>query len=350
MKKNFAVIGYGGQGKWHCRQLEGSDAGRLKGVWDINPEKREEALAAGIYVYSSLDELLGDEQVDVGVVAVPNDDHENLVIALLNAGKHVICEKPVTMTVASFDRMAEAAKANNRLFSVMQNRRWDVDFLTMKRFLHSGRIGKLLNVESRIHGSRGIPGDWRCYKEKGGGMMLDWGVHLIDQILQLTGPDDPVIRIYCDVHNILGYEVDDNFTLRLTFESGARATVEVGTYNFTRLPRLYMQCENGGAIFVTGAEELAVTELKLWNEKEVTPEQIGSGVSKTMAKRDNMTVESYTVPREPSDVHDYYRNFCKAVDGEEEILIKLPEVRRVLAVMQTALECAETNTVREVRI
>lgn len=350
MKKNFAVIGYGGEGKWHCSQLEGSDVGRLKGVWDTDPEKREEALAAGIYVYSNLEELLADEQVDAGIVATPNDDHKELTIKLLEAGKHVICEKPVEMTVAAFDEMVAAAKANDRLFTVYQNRRWDVDFLTLKRILHSGQIGKLLNVESRIHGSRGIPGDWRCYKEKGGGMMLDWGVHLIDQILQLTGPDDPVIRIYCDVHNILGYEVDDNFTLRLTFESGARATVEVGTYNFATLPRFYMQCEEGGTIFVTGREEPPVTKLRKWNEKDVTPEQIGSGVSKTMAKRDHVTVDTYTVPREPSDVHDYYRNFCKAVDGEEEILIKLPEVRRVLAVMQTALECAETNTVREVRI
>lgn len=349
MKKNFAVIGYGGQGKWHCSQLSGSDVATLKGVWDIDETKREQATEKGIYVYSSLDELLNDE-LDGVVVVTPNDVHKELVIKALNAGKNVICEKPVEMSVAAFDEMANAAKENNRLFTVYQNRRWDVDFLGIKSIVESGEIGELINIESRIHGSRGIPSDWRCHKQFGGGMMLDWGVHLIDQILQITGKDNPVVRIYCDVNNILTNEVDDNFTLRLTFKSGARATVEVGTYNFVPMPRFYLQCKNGSAIIPDWRENATVVKLKAWNEKDVLPEIYGNGVTKTMAARDDITTDTYKAPRPESDVHNYYRNVCAALDGKEEIIVKLCEVRRVLSVMETALECAKTGEIREVNI
>ena len=78
---------------------------------------------------------------------------------------------------------------------VHQNRRWDVDFLAMKQIHDSGELGKVLNIESRIHGSRGIPSDWRGIREHGGGMLFDWGIHLIDQLLQIfTGK---IERIYC---------------------------------------------------------------------------------------------------------------------------------------------------------
>lgn len=89
------------------------------------------------------------------------------------------------LSSAEFAEMVDAAHKSGKLFTVHQNRRWDVDFLAMKQLYQSGEIGEVFNIESRIHGSRGIPSDWRGEKEYGGGMLLDWGVHLIDQILQI---------------------------------------------------------------------------------------------------------------------------------------------------------------------
>ena len=170
-------------------------------------------------------------------------------------------------------------------------------------------------------------------------MILDWGVHLIDQMLRLI--PEKITGVYCEVTNITTGEVDDGFNLHLTFESGKRATVEVGTYNFLPLPRFYMQAKNGTAIIDDWQKKCRIAKLKAWCEKEVLPVQTAAGITKTMAPRDEITLDFYEIERPTSDVHDYYRNLVKAIDGKEEIFVKLTEVRRVLLVMEAAFVSAE---------
>ncbi len=346
--KHIAVIGYGGQGAWHCSQLLSSDVATLAGTYDIKQARCEAASAAGIKVYQNNEAIFADPTVDAVVIATPNDSHENLVIAALQAGKHVICEKPVDMSVASFDEMIAAAKAADKVFTVHQNRRWDVDFLAMKQIAHSGQIGEVLNIESRIHGSRGIPSDWRCEKEHGGGMMLDWGVHLIDQILQIC--TQKITRIYCTFSHITNDQVDDGFKLELTFADGAVAHIEVGTYNFLPLPRFYMQGKQGTAIVSDWRHKAHVARLTAWQEKDVTPVQNAAGITKTMAPRDALTLDEYDIERPVADVHDFYRNFCAVLDGKAEPLITLPQVRRVMQVMEASFQSDSAKQAIKVEI
>lgn len=98
-----------------------------------------------------------------------------------------------------------------------------------------------------MHGSRGIPGDWRKEKVHGGGMVLDWGVHLLDQILYLYG-DRKIETVYASLTHITNQEVDDGFTTILTFEGGTEVLVEVGTNNYISLPRWYVLGEDGTAV------------------------------------------------------------------------------------------------------
>ncbi|MFR7855438.1 MAG: Gfo/Idh/MocA family protein, partial [Acutalibacteraceae bacterium] len=223
MKKKVAIIGYGGQGGWHADHALKSDVVELAGIYDIKSERAELARSRGIHAYASREELLADPTVDIVVCATPNDVHEEIVVAALSAGKNVVCEKPVALSVASFDRMVAAAKKAGKIFTVHQNRRWDVDYLGIKEIIASGRIGDVINIESRIHGSRGIPSDWRCHKPYGGGMMLDWGVHLIDQMLLLI--PEKIRSVSCNCTHITTDEVDDGFKLRIEFESGKTGCV-----------------------------------------------------------------------------------------------------------------------------
>ena len=186
MKKNVTVIGFGGQGGWHANHALNSDVVSLLGIYDIDEKKSELARQKGIHAYSSLDEAIADPKCDIVVVATPNDVHKDIVVKALLAGKNVVCEKPVAMSVDVLDEMLDAAKKSGKLFTVHQNRRWDVDFLAMKNIIAEGDIGEPIRIESRIHGSRGIPSDWRCHKQYGGGMILDWGVHLIDRCFSLS--------------------------------------------------------------------------------------------------------------------------------------------------------------------
>lgn len=336
-----AIIGYGGMGGWHAEHLLKSDVAELKGIYDILETRRDLATSRGIYAYGSLEELLADPEIELVTVAIPNDVHEEVVIKALNAKKNVICEKPVTLSLESLDRMIAAAEANGVRFSVHQNRRWDVDYLAMKQIYDSGELGKVLNLESRIHGSRGIPSDWRGEKRYGGGMLYDWGIHLIDQAMMIFGWD--VQSVYCVCDHITNQEVDDGFRLDILFKSGQRATIEVGTYNFIPMPRFYMRAEKGTVLLSDWHEEAKVVKCTHWHENEVLPVKTAAGLTKTMAPRNELTTETYTVARPASDVHDYYRHFIGAIRGECEQDVTHAQMRMDLAVILAAFRSAESG-------
>ncbi len=346
-KMKVAVVGYGGMGGWHVEHLQKSDVAELAGIYDIKEERQQLARSRGIYAYPSYEALLADESVELITVAIPNDVHEEVVVAALNAKKNVICEKPVALSLESLDRMIDAAKKNGVRFSTHQNRRWDVDYLAMKQIHDSGELGKVINIESRIHGSRGIPSDWRGEKEHGGGMIYDWGIHLIDQILMIFGWDVKSVNCVCD--NITNKEVDDGFRLDIVFKSGERALVEVGTYNFIAMPRFYMRAEKGSALITDWREEAKVVKCKYWHENDVLPVKTAAGLTKTMAPRDDVTTETYSVARPASDVHDYYRHFIKAIreGGAQDVTYE--QMRTDLKIILAAFRSAELGLPVEIQ-
>ena len=179
----MAIVGFGGMGNWHRELTETIEHLSVKGVYDINEARQNYARELGLVAYDSLEAVLADDEIDLVLCATPNDVHKEVVIKTLNAGKYVLCEKPATMASADFEEMM-AAQKSTKLF-VHQNRRWDEDYLTVRNILDADMLGPVFKIESRVHGSRGIPGDWRGTVEHGGGMVLDWGVHLLDQALQM---------------------------------------------------------------------------------------------------------------------------------------------------------------------
>ncbi len=342
MKKKIAIIGFGGMGSWHVNHAQKSDALELAGIYDIDPEKQEKAKSLGIYSYSSLDEVINDKSVELVTIAIPNDVHLEAVVKCLLGGKHVICEKPVALSSADLEEMISASKKSGTLFTVHQNRRFDVDYLAMQELANSGEIGAPLRVESRIHGSRGIPSDWRGEKEHGGGMILDWGIHLIDQLM-LIYKNEEIDTINCEITNITNKEVDDGFYLTITFKSGKVAFVEVGTYNFLPLPRFYMKAEKGTALITDWREKAQVAKCKYWHENDVLPVQTAAGLTKTMAPRDSVTLDTYEHEIPKSDVHDFYRNFCLAIDGKASQLVTHDQMRLDMKIMEHAFKSAELH-------
>lgn len=340
MKKNVAIIGYGGQGGWHADQIIKSDVVALAGVYDFKPERIELAKSKGIYVYSSIDDLLSDKMVEIVVIATPNDSHKELSIKALKAGKNVICEKPVMLNVSDLDDVIKVANETGKLFTAHQNRRFDVDFLAIKQIIQEGKLQDVISVESRVHGSRGIPSDWRGMKKYGGGMLYDWGVHLIDQITQLL-PNEEIKKVFCTAQHTTNFEVDDGFKLTLIYKSNITAFVEVGTLNYISMPRFYLQCKKGAAKINNWKQNANVAYCKYWNEKEVMPIQTAAGITKTMAPRDEITLDEYTLDIPVSDVHDFYRNFVAAIDGKEEQLVKHEQSRLVLKIIEKAFESIE---------
>ena len=337
MKKGLGIVGYGGMGGWHANMAEKSDVVELVAVYDIKEERNLLAEDKGIKAYRSLDEILADEKIDIITIATPNDVHEEIAIKAMAAGKSVICEKPVTLSVESLERMIAASERYGVKFSVHQNRRWDNNYVLIKDLYHSGAIGEVFNIESRVHGSRGIPGDWRQIKKYGGGMLYDWGIHLIDQILMID-PDNKLQRLYCEFDHITNDEVDDGFKLILYFENGLRAHVEVGTCNFMSMPRFYIQGKNGSGLIKTWEQPCTVVGCFKWSEDNIVPIKAAEGITKTMAPRNSQSSTTYQIELPVTDVHNYYRNFCAAIDGKEEQIVTHKQMLRTLKVIEAAFE------------
>lgn len=346
MKHKMAIVGFGGMANWHDDEIRTIEDLEIAGIWDIKEERRKFAAEKGLPVYGSLEELLADGETELVLIATPNDVHKPLAIAAMEAGKNVISEKPVTLNSSDLREMTEASERTGRFLTVHQNRRWDEDYLTVKKILEEGKLGELVRLESRVHGSRGIPGDWRQEKEHGGGMILDWGVHLLDQMVMLF-PEVPVCSVSAFITNITNQLVDDGFYAELVFENGVRALVEVGTSNFISLPRWYVLGSDGTAIIEDWSLNGRIVRASGVDEKDVTPVITAAGLTKTMAPRRDDSIYTEELPKVTSDVREFYLNVIGVLEGREESRIRLTEVARVMRLMEAIQESAETgNTVK----
>ncbi len=338
-----AIIGYGGMGSWHAQRLSEIEGITLCGVYDIDPNRNDIARERGLRAYLSAEELLGDDAVDFVTVAVPNDQHLPVCLQAMRAGKHVVCEKPVALNQEELREMIAAAKQCGVFFTVHQNRRWDEDYLIAKKLYDEGTLGPVFNIESRVHGSRGIPGDWRNRKACGGGMVLDWGVHLLDQILQMVS--SPVETVYATLSFVTNEACDDGFKVLLGFEGGLSAQIEVGTSNFISLPRWYIEGENGTAVIEDFEKHGRIVMVSDWEKRDAVPVVTAAGLTKTMAPRTSETIKEYPLPDLKADIHDYYRNIAAAVRGEEEPIVKHSELMRSMVLMEAVFESAEQKKV-----
>lgn len=329
-------------GNWHRETIAKIPDLHLVGSFDIDPKRQKFAQDNGVRPYESWQALLDDPKVDIVTIATPNDLHKPLAIQALHAGKNVVVEKPAAITEAEFRAMASVADATGMLLTVHQNRRWDDDYRTARETIRSGVLGPVFRIESRVLGCRGIPGDWRQLPEKGGGMILDWGVHLFDQILQIV--PGALRSVYATVDHVTNELVDDGFYADLTFASGLVAHVEVGTSHFVGKPRWGIYGRDGSAEIGWGSVGKIVCVTNRSNEDAV-PIVTAAGLTKTMAPRTDDTIKTLPLPAVKCDILDYYRNVMDAIDGLSEIEVKIPEVIRVLRLMETVKRSAETGQV-----
>lgn len=345
MLHKVASIGFGGMATHHFNQSKCLDMIELKGIYDIDPKRQEAARNYGLYIYSSAEEIYSDPEVDIVLVAVPNDLHKAYCIEALRHGKNVLCEKPVTMNSKDLEDIMAVAKETGMVFTVDQNRRVNKDFVLMKRSVEAGLLGDVYVIESRVEGSRGVPAGWRTTKAQGGGMMLDWGVHLIDQIMYMY-PDAKVTNVFCKMYEI-HYDVDDNFRLTMTLSNGITAHIEVSTNNFIKHPRWYVLGTDGTLQIDDWDSEGRIIRCKsredTWGA-EIAKNKVGP--SKTMAPRSPESVEEIPI-HAPTDVEDNlnptYYQLVDAIEGKAELKIKPEQALRVMRVMEAAFRSSETG-------
>ncbi len=188
-----SLIGFGFAGRVFHAPLIAATSGLALAVIGSRQGKAATAEYPGAEVVPDPLGAVARDDVDLVVIATPNDTHASLAEAALRAGKHVVVDKPFTVTLAEARTLAARAADAGRLLSVFQNRRWDSDFLGIQREIAAGRIGDVVEVRSEFNRYRPDVRDrWRERPGPGSGMWYDLGPHLIDQSLVLFGPPETV--------------------------------------------------------------------------------------------------------------------------------------------------------------
>lgn len=190
---NVALIGYGFVGKtFHAPLIQSVPGLKLSIITSSNENKVKKDIP-DVNVVASPELAINHPDIDMIVIASPNDTHAPLAKMALNAGKHVVVDKPFTLNLDEARELSALAEEKKLLLSVFQNRRWDSDFLGVKQVITSGAIGDIKHFESHIDRFRPEVRDrWREHNIPGSGLWFDIGPHVIDQALQLFGLPDTV--------------------------------------------------------------------------------------------------------------------------------------------------------------
>ena len=345
MSYNMAIIGMGGMANWHVENIrQYIPEIKIIGGFDIREEANEKARTKwGVKVYATPEEIYADKDIDVVLIATQNEVHKDYSIKCLEAGKHVICEKPITMDAPEMEEILAATKKTDKIFSVHHNRRWDKDYLTVRKIFADKLLTNPHNIESRVQGSLPLYG-WRCFKQNGGGLLLDWGIHLIDQMMDLI--PQKVVSVQAHLHYVGEYEVDDVFTVMLRFENGTTGMVSISTKCYIPLPRWHVSCVDGTAIIEDWELKGKIVKQADPNERDWTEEvtYTAAGPTRIMLPRPKETTIEVPLP-EIVGTHwtDYYKNIVEVLNGKAELRVTPEQVLRVMKVIDAAFKSNETG-------
>lgn len=317
------LVGYGGafnMGKHHGDQIAGTGRMSVAAVCDLSEERLEQAKRdwPGVATFTRLEDMLKGDVVDLVVVITPHNTHAKLCLAALEAGKHVVCEKPFCITTAEADAMIEAARRKNVLLTVFHNRRLDGDFLTIKRIIGEGWIGEPYRLEGFI-GGYGFPGDWwRSDKAVSGGAIYDWGAHFFDWILNLMPGE---IRSVCGHYQKRVWHTvtnEDECEAVIHYADGRIAQFQISSIAAVPKPKWRILGTRGGI------------RVEWDNTIEVTTTLAGL--------KTRMNVECL-----PGEGHRFYALLADHIFQGEELLITPEAARRVIAVVEAADRSAKSG-------
>jgi scyllo-inositol 2-dehydrogenase (NADP+) len=336
-----AIIGYGRWGRQcHVHLIERAPGLKLHGIASGSAEKRAQIEQAhGCRAYESFEQVLADGEVDLVVLATPNDTHAPYSIAAMQAGKHVVTDKVMCLSMDEFKRMATCARENNALLSVFQNRRLDGDFRTLQKAMSDGTLGSVKWVEMAWQGF-GSWGGWRGERAKGGGRFYDLGAHLIDQT-QLLFPR-PVESVFCRLqYDIPGQAVESESLTVITFEGGATGVIDLSSLTAYSKPRFLAHGDKGtfqkhGLDPQEDALKAGDIELAYGPQAPEKPEER----ARVKGKGEEQVLETV-----PGRWRDYYENIAQVLQQGATPIVTLESAGRTMGIIDAALRSAQTGQV-----
>ncbi len=335
-----AVIGYGFAGRCFHSYLIGLTPGlRLHGIASRDPQTRERIGAErGCIAYESFEAAIADPEVELVVLATPNSTHAELAVRALEAGKHVVTDKVMCLSLAECDRMIEASRRSGKLLTVFQNRRWDGDFLTVRHAIDDGLLGDVRWLEMAWNGF-GSWGGWRGQAALGGGRFYDLGAHLVDQLMLLF--PTRVESVYCRMHHDFarsesGSDVESEALIVVGFEGGQTGVCDLSSMAAISKPRFYLR-GTGATLMKHGLDPqeaaMIAGDIDTARENPQNDARLHDGKTET------------TLPTMPGRWRNFYENVAAVLNNGAEPAVTLPSVRRAIAVLDAALLSARSGAV-----
>ncbi len=339
------LIGYGMAGRvFHAPVMAAVPYLRLAKVVERRGQTSRERYPA-VEVVREATTLFEDEEIELVVVATPSASHFELARQALLAHKHVVVDKPFTLTAAHAQELIDLARQQNKIVSTFHNRRWDGDFQTVRQIVKQGCLGRLVEYESHFDRFRNYFSPERAWRETagpGGGVLFDLGPHLIDQALVLFGLP---LRITADIRSQRDAgKADDQFELILHYD-GLKVTLKAGLLVRQPGPRFALHGTEGSFVkYGVDPQEEALKGGRSPREPDwgVEPETAW-GTLNTQIGSLHFQGKIETVP---GCYQSYYENVYQAIRGEAELLVKPEEARNTIRIIELAVQSnAEKRTV-----
>jgi predicted dehydrogenase len=313
-------------------------------VWERTKDLAHEKFPE-VKTYRTLEAMLADDLVELVIVNTPNYTHYEYAKKSLEAGKHVIVEKPFTIDVSQANDLIELAKKQNRVLSVYQNRRYDSDYKTIKKVVSQNLLGELVEVEMHFDRFREELSP-KVHKETpgpGAGVLYDLGSHLIDQALQLFGKPE---KIFADIRIIRpNSKVDDYFELLLYYPK-LRVRLKASYIVREALPGYILHGLKGSFIKPkTDIQETLLKEGVIPGKKDWgTEPETEKGLLHTEIKGKEV-IEFIT--SEQGNYNDYYNAIYEAIRNNQPLPVTAEEGAEVIKIILAAFESSESEKVVE---
>jgi len=331
------ICGLGRIGWCHHAQIIDKHGGFvLTAAADVERDRRAEARETyGCDVYANLGSMLKNEAVELVVIATPTKYHTPMAIQALNAGKHVLVEKPASRTAKGIDRMMAASAQAGTVLTMHHNRRLDPDFLYVREVIDSGRLGKVFRINRSVTGfSR--RNDWQVLLKYGGGMIGNWGVHLVDQVLQLL--DGGVADIWSDVNHLCNPgDAEDDLIALIRGNNGLVVDVQMTSVNAAPTPN-WVVLGDCGSLWIEGktARMKCFDKAKL---SDVEPNDIHYAYNRAYGCHpdpDQIPWEEIEEEAKPKQAYPtYYDNLYAGVRDGAPLLVEPESARLTYQVLET---------------
>lgn len=321
----IGLLAYGAIGDEHTAAIHSTPTMTLAAVCDTNPERITAALALtpDAAPFADAQEMLDSGLIDAVVISTPPNTHAQWARAALERNLHVIVEKPMALTRDECDTLMVQAQETDRALLVYQNRRFDPDFVTIRRLITEGAIGEVFSLDTFVGGYSRPCDYWHSDAAVSGGAIFDWGSHFIDQILSIM--TQPIAHVTGLNHKRHWTHVTnaDHATVTITFVDGTVATFTNSDLAAARKPKYHILGTTGAIVGEWDKRaEPAVADLP------------------ALVHLYDSTGSSRLVPLDEVDPFTFHREFAEYVKDGRPMQVRTAQSRNVVAVMEAAEESA----------